>query len=91
MPGEGRGGDSRRPSLRGVNYRFRCHLGCLGRKVTIFVFSGIALGLCLEKNSKLAVVAFFEWSLFIGVSLSLSHTHNGLPEGFHLIFRRASP
>ena len=29
-------------SLRDVNCKFRSHLGCLGRKVTIFVHSGIA-------------------------------------------------
>ena len=29
-------------SLRDVNCRFRSHLGCLGRKVSIFVHSGIA-------------------------------------------------
>ena len=30
-------------SLKGVNCRFRFHLGCLGRKVTIFAHSGISL------------------------------------------------
>ena len=29
-------------SLKGVNCRFRFHLGCLGRKVTIFAHSGIS-------------------------------------------------
>ena len=28
-------------SLRDVNCKFRSHLGCLGRKVTIFAHSGI--------------------------------------------------
>ena len=37
-----RDGEARRLSLRGVNCRFWSHFKCLGQKVTIFVFSGIA-------------------------------------------------
>ena len=40
------------------------------------------LGLCIKKCTKHAVMSALIWS-FLGVSLSVSHTHIGPPWGFH--------
>ena len=48
------------------------------------------LGLCIKKFTKNAVMSVFVW-FPLGVSLSLSHTHIGIPQGFNFHFPIASP
>ena len=52
----------------------------------IFAF-GYRLGPCINKCTKNTVMSVLVWSPLV-VSLSLNHTHIGLPERFILIFRR---
>ena len=66
-------------SMYGVKCRFWSHLGCLGRKVTIFAHSGSLRAVHKEVYKKNAVMSSsLVWSN-LGASLSLSHTPNGLP------------
>ena len=77
-------------SLWGVNCRFWSHLGCLGWKVTIFVHLGYRLALCVKKSTKTKALTLTTDKSPLRVSLSLRHTHIGLPYGLIYIFRRAS-
>ena len=63
-------------SLWGINCGFWSHLGCLGRKVTIQVS---LRAVHKEIYKKCCDVCFSMVSLRLGVTLSLSHTHTGLP------------
>ena len=78
-------------SLWGVNCRFWSHLGFLGWKVTILVcLFRYRLVLRIKKLTKIALTLTTQKSS-LRVSLSLSHTHIGLPWRFNLNFCRASP
>ena len=66
-------------SLWGVNCRFWSHLGCLGWKVSIFAHSGYRLALCVKKSTKTKALTLTTDKSPLRVSLSLRHTHIGLP------------
>ena len=66
-------------SLWGVNCRFWSHLGCLGWRVTIFAHSGYRLALCVNKSTKTKALTLTTDKSPLRVSLSLRHTHIGLP------------
>ena len=65
-------------SLWGVNCRFWSHLGCLGWKFTVFARSGMAW-YCAERNLQKNAPTLTTQKSPLGASLSLSHTHIGLP------------
>ena len=77
-------------SLWGVNCRFWFQLGCLGWKVTLFVQFRYHLILYMEKFTK-NVLTLTTHKSPLGVSLSLSHIHTGLPWGFNLNFPTSIP
>ena len=66
-------------SLWGVNCRFWSHLGCLGWRVTIFAHSGYRLALYVKKSTKTKALTLTTDKSPLRVSLSLRHTHIGLP------------
>ena len=76
-------------SLWGVNYIFWSHLGCLGRKDTIFARFRYRLGLCVKIITKNVDTNHTE--LPLGVSLNLSHTHLDLPVGISFEFSDERP
>ena len=70
--------------------KFWSHLGYLGWKVTIPLPFWYHLVLCIKKFTRNAPTLTNQKSP-LGVSLSLSHTHIGLPWGFNLNFPTSIP
>ena len=65
----------------------------LGQTVTIFAHSRYCLGLCIKKfTKKCHDICFSMVSLkILGVSLTLSHPHIGLPQGLNSNFPNSIP